>query len=131
MKNKKNATKSQYNYMVTGLLAAKIQHNGAITPEDIKSAVLAAEMAFELISDKIGDDEDDDGSSKPRKKEIINYFEDYIWEDGAATWSELAAYLHRLGIRSNRRITNIFHESLEKGYIRKDEANRKYLPPLP
>ena len=137
MKKNKKPTVSQYSYMVTGLLSAKVQRNGTITKDDVKEAVETAKMAYDLITDAIGDiDEDeDDCDREPRVKNIKepmpNYFDKYIWEDGIATWSELANWLKKQGVTSNRRISNIFRESLEKGYIRKDENTHKYLPPLP
>ena len=134
MKKKHNPTMSQYSYMVTGLLSAKVQRNGVITQEDVKEAVETAEMAYELISEVIGDTEDEDEPEQKPKKEkepMPNYFQDYEWKDGKATWSELNAYLKKQGISSNRRIGNIFRESIEKGYIRRDENTRQYLPPLP
>ena len=137
MKKNKKPTVSQYSYMVTGLLSAKVQMNGTITKDDVKEAVETAKMAYDLITDAIGDiDEDeDDCDREPRVKNIKepmpNYFDKYVWEDGIATWSELANWLKKQGVTSNRRISNIFRESLEKGYIRKDENTHKYLPPLP
>lgn len=137
MKKNKKPTVSQYSYMVTGLLSAKVQRNGTITKDDVKEAVETAKMAYDLITDTIGDiDEDEDDCNRvPRVKNIKepmpNYFDKYIWEDGIATWSELANWLKKQGVTSNRRISNIFRESLEKGYIRKDENTHKYLPPLP
>lgn len=150
MKNRNNPTLSQYSYMVTGLLSAEIQRNGIITEDDVKKAVLTAKMAYELISDVVSDTEDDH-ESKPQgeifilktqapgsttydtkeKEPMQNYFQEYEWKDGKATWSELNAWLKKQGITSNRRISNIFRESIDKGYIRKDENTRHYLPPLP
>ena len=133
MKKKHNPTTSQYSYMVTGLLSAKVQRNGTITQEDVKAAVETAKMAYDLISDIIGDVEDEETKpKKPKEKEPMpNYFENYEWKDGKATWSELNAYLKKQGISSNRRISNIFKESIEKGYIRRDDNTRQYMPPLP
>ena len=134
MKKKHNPTTSQYSYMVTGLLSAKVQRNGVITQDDVKEAVATAKMAYELISEVIGDtDEDEDTEPvQPKTKEPMpNYFDNYIWEDGVATWTELAAWLKKQGVTSNRQISKIFRESIEKGYIRKDEVTHKYLPPLP
>ena len=134
MKKKHNPTTSQYSYMVTGLLSAKVQRNGVITKDDVKEAVATAKMAYELISEVIGDTDDDEDTEpvQPKTKEPMpNYFQGYEWKDGKATWSELNAYLKKQGISSNRRIGNIFRESLDKGYIRKDENTRQYLPPLP
>ena len=133
MKKKHNPTTSQYSYMVTGLLSAKVQRNGTITQEDVKAAVETAKMAYDLISEIIGDVEDEESKpKKPKEKEPMpNYFQDYEWKDGKATWSELNAYLKKQGISSNRRISNIFKESIEKGYIRRDDNTRQYMPPLP
>ena len=133
MKKKHNPTTSQYSYMVTGLLSAKVQRNGTITQEDVKAAVETAKMAYDLISEIIGDVEDEETKpKKPKEKEPMpNYFQDYEWKDGKATWSELNAYLKKQGISSNRRISNIFKESIEKGYIRRDDNTRQYMPPLP
>ena len=133
MKKKHNPTTSQYSYMVTGLLSAKVQRNGIITETDVKEAVETAKMAYDLISEIIGDVEDEETKpKKPKEKEPMpNYFENYEWKDGKATWSELNAYLKKQGISSNRRISNIFKESIEKGYIRRDDNTRQYMPPLP
>ena len=133
MKKKHNPTTSQYSYMVTGLLSAKVQRNGTITQEDVKAAVETAKMAYDLISEIIGDVEDEETKpKKPKEKEPMpNYFENYEWKDGKATWSELNAFLKKQGISSNRRISNIFKESIEKGYIRRDDNTRQYFPPLP
>ena len=134
MKKKHNPTTSQYSYMVTGLLSAKVQRNGVITQDDVKEAVATAKMAYELISEVIGDtdeDEDTEPVKSQTKEPMQNYFDNYIWEDGVATWTELAAWLKKQGVTSNRQISKIFRESVEKGYIRKDEVTHKYLPPLP
>ena len=133
MKKKHNPTTSQYSYMVTGLLSAKVQRNGIITETDVKEAVETAKMAYDLISEVIGDVEDEETEPKPKKEKesMPNYFQDYEWKDGKATWSELNAFLKKQGISSNRRISNIFKESIEKGYIRRDDNTRQYMPPLP
>ena len=120
--------------MVTGLLSAKVQRNGVITQDDVKEAVATAKMAYELISEVIGDtdeEEDTEPVQSKTKEPMPNYFQDYEWKNGKATWSELNAYLKKQGISSNRRIGNIFRESIDKGYIRRDENTRQYLPPLP
>ena len=137
MKKKTNKpTASQYSYMVTGLLSAKLQRDGVITQENVKEAVETAEMAYEMIFEIIGDtdegDDDDTETKRTKEKEPLpNYFQDYEWKDGKATWSELNAYLKNQGVTSNRRISFIFRDSIEKGYIRRDEKTRQYLPPIP
>ena len=121
MKKKAKPTTSQYSYMVTGLLAAKVQRNGVVIRGDVIEAVATAKMAYELIAEVIGDiddDEEDKPSEKKVKEPMPNYFDNYIWEDGVATWSELANWLKKQGVTSNRRISNIFRESLEKGFDR-------------
>ena len=120
--------------MVTGLLSAKVQRNGVITQDDVKEAVATAKMAYDLITETIGEvdeDEDHEPKGKKAKEPMPNYFDNYIWEDGVATWTELAEWLKKQGVTSNRQISKIFRESVEKGYIRKDEVTHKYLPPLP
>ena len=133
MKKKHNPTTSQYSYMVTGLLAAKVQRNGVVVRGDVIEAVATAKMAYELIAEVIGEVDDDETEPKPKKEKepMPNYFQDYEWKDGKATWSELNAFLKKQGISSNRRISNIFKESIEKGYIRRDDNTRQYMPPLP
>ena len=133
MKKKHNPTTSQYSYMVTGLLAAKVQRNGVVIRGDVIEAVATAKMAYELIAEVIGEVDDDETEPKHKKvkEPMPNHFQDYEWKDGKATWSELNAYLKKQGISSNRRISNIFKESIEKGYIRRDENTRQYFPPLP
>ena len=71
MKKKHNPTTSQYSYMITGLLSAKVQRNGVITQDDVKEAVATTKMAYELISEVIGDtDEDEDTEPvQPKTKE--------------------------------------------------------------
>ena len=59
MKKNKKPTVSQYSYMVTGLLSAKVQRNGTITKDDVKEAVETAKMAYDLITDTIGDIDED------------------------------------------------------------------------
>ena len=132
MKKKHTATTSQYSYMVTGLLSAKVQRNGIITQDDVKEAVATAKMAYELISETIGDTGEEEETEQAKEKEPLpNYFRDYEWKDGTATWSELNAWLKSKGITSNRKISTIFRESVEKGYIVRDEKSRQYMPPLP
>lgn len=134
---KQKPTTSQYSYMVTGLLTAKIQRNGVITQDDVKEAVETAKMAYDMIAEAIVEEEGDasqqmlDRLERAGYSEIPNYFEDYEWKNGVATWTELAAWLRLNGVTSNRRISNIFKVSIERGYIRRDENTHKYLPPLP
>ena len=68
MKKKHNPTTSQYSYMVTGLLSAKVQRNGGITQDDVKEAVETAEMAYELISEIIGDTDEDEDTEPVQSK---------------------------------------------------------------
>lgn len=134
---KQKPTTSQYSYMVTGLLTAKIQRNGVITQDDVKEAVETAKMAYDMIAEAIVDEDEEasqqilDRLERAGYSEIPNYFEDYEWKKGVATWTELAAWLKNNGVTSNRRISNIFKVSIERGYIRRDENTHKYLPPLP
>lgn len=126
MKKKPKATTSQYSYMVTGLLSAKVQQCGTITQDDVKEAVTTAKLAYELIAEIIGEDEEK--PSKPKSTEPMpNYFADYPGERGKpVTWTELANWLKSQGITSNRKISKIFKESVEQDYIRRDEITHKY-----
>ena len=66
--------------MVTGLLSAVIQHNGVITKADVEGAVETAKMAYELISEVIGDTDDDEDTEPVQsktKEPMPNYFQDY------------------------------------------------------
>ena len=136
MKKKMRPTASQYSYMVTGLLSAKVQRSGTITQEDIKMAVETAKTAYDLIADVIGEliEDNEEKSSQHRKtsEPMPNYFESFQWMEGKpTTWTELESWLKQQGITSNRQISKIFRESIDKGYIRRDEITRKYFPPLP
>lgn len=131
MKKKPKATTSQYSYMVTGLLSAKVQQCGTITQDDVKEAVTTAKLAYELIAEIIGEDEEK--PSEPKLPEPMpNYFAGYPWVIGKpATWTELANWLKSQGVTSNRKISKIFKESIEKGYIRRNEITHKYQRPEP
>ena len=132
MKTKNKATVMQYNYMVTGLLSAKVQRGEPITQDDVKDAVSTAKTAYDMIYEILGESDEEEAADQATKNEPMpNYFQDYGWKDGKSTWSELCEHIRTRGIRSNRRISAIFKESIEKGYIRKDAKSRFYLPPLP
>lgn len=133
MKKNKKPTTSQLSYMVTGLLSAMIQKHGNITKTNVEEAIETAKFAYDLIIEAVGDPEKDEEDDHQRKKqeEMPNYFADFPWKEGKATWTDLDRFLRTKGVTSNRRISKIFNESLEKGYLRKDENTHKYLPPLP
>ena len=126
MKKKPKATTSQYSYMVTGLLSAKVQQCGTITQDDVKEAVTTAKLAYELIAELIGEDEEK--PSEPKLPEPMpNYFADYPDKSGKpVTWTELANWLKSQGVTSNRKISKIFKESVEKDYLSRDEITHKY-----
>lgn len=133
MKKNKKPTTSQLSYMVTGLLSAMIQKHGNITKTNVEEAIETAKFAYDLIIEAVGDPEKDEEDDNQRKKqeEMPNYFADFPWKEGKATWTDLDRFLRTKGVTSNRRISKIFNESLEKGYLRRDENTHKYLPPLP
>lgn len=133
MKKNKKPTTSQLSYMVTGLLSAMIQKHGNITKTNVEEAIETAKFAYDLIIEAVGDPEKDEEDDHQRKKqeEMPNYFADFPWKEGKATWTDLDRFLRTKGVTSNRRISKIFNESLEKGYLRRDENTHKYLPPLP
>ena len=120
--NKKQApTFSQLSYIVTGILAAHVQRGDELSQTVIEKAVFAAKTAAEAIEDIVNeytDDEDESIKEDP--------FKDYPWSDKEERYSDLANHLRAQGVTSNRRISEIFHDSLEKGYLMKNSLTGKY-----
>ena len=120
--NKKQApTFSQLSYIVTGILAAHVQRGDELSQTVIEKAVFAAKTAAEAIEDIVNEyTDDEDGSIKE------DPFKDYPWSDKEERYTDLANHLKAQGVTSNRRISEIFHESLEKGYLMKNSLTGKY-----
>lgn len=121
MTKKQAPTFSQLSYIVTGILAAHVQRGDELSQTVIEKAVFAAKTAAEAIEDIVNeytDDEDDSIKEDP--------FKDYPWSDKEERYTDLANYLKQQGVTSNRRISEIFHESLEKGYLVKNLLTGKY-----
>ena len=121
MTKKQTPTFSQLSYIVTGILAAHVQRGDELSQTVIEKAVFAAKTAAEAIEDIVNeytDDEDDSIKEDP--------FKDYPWSDKEERYTDLANYLKQQGVTSNRRISEIFHESLEKGYLVKNSLTGKY-----
>ena len=120
--NKKQApTFSQLSYIVTGILAAHVQRGDELSQTVIEKAVFAAKTAAEAIEDIVNeytDDEDESFKTDP--------FKDYPWSDKEERYTDLANHLKAQGVTSNRRISEIFHDSLEKGYLVKNSLTGKY-----
>ena len=120
--NKKQApTFSQLSYIVTGILAAHVQRGDELSQTVIEKAVFAAKTAAEAIEDIVNeytDDEDEGIKTDP--------FKDYPWSDKEERYTDLANHLRAQGVTSNRRISEIFHDSLEKGYLVKNSLTGKY-----
>ncbi len=120
--NKKQApTFSQLSYIVTGILAAHVQRGDELSQTVIEKAVFAAKTAAEAIEDIVNeytDDEDESIKEDP--------FKDYPWSDKEERYTDLANHLRAQGVTSNRRISEIFHDSLEKGYLMKNSLTGKY-----
>ena len=120
--NKKQApTFSQLSYIVTGILAAHVQRGDELSQTVIEKAVFAAKTAAESIEDIVNeytDDEDESIKTDP--------FKDYPWSDKEERYTDLANHLRAQGVTSNRRISEIFHDSLEKGYLVKNSLTGKY-----
>ena len=120
--NKKQApTFSQLSYIVTGILAAHVQRGDELSQTVIEKAVFAAKTAAEAIEDTVNeytDDEDESIKEDP--------FKDYPWSDKEERYTDLANHLRAQGVTSNRRISEIFHDSLEKGYLMKNSLTGKY-----
>ena len=120
--NKKQApTFSQLSYIVTGIIAAHVQRGDELSQTVIEKAVFAAKTAAEAIEDIVNEyTDDEDGSIKE------DPFKDYPWSDKEERYTDLANHLKAQGVTSNRRISEIFHESLEKGYLVKNSLTGKY-----
>jgi len=134
MKKQKKPTVSQYSYMVTGLLSACVQRTGMVTETDVKMAIETAKVAYQMISELVADQDDEKPTAGAKKGNTppVDHFADYPWDDQTATYTQLANWLKDVkGITSNRRISNIFHECLENGFITRNPETRRYDHPLP
>ena len=121
MIKKQAPTFSQLSYIVTGILAAHVQRGDELSQTVIEKAVFAAKTAAEAIEDIVNEYADDeDGSIKE------DPFKDYPWSDKEERYTDLANHLRAQGVTSNRRISEIFHDSLEKGYLMKNSLTGKY-----
>ena len=121
MTKKQTPTFSQLSYIVTGILAAHVQRGDELSQTVIEKAVFAAKTAAEAIEDIVNeytDDEDESIKTDP--------FKDYPWSDNEERYTDLANYLKQQGVTSNRRISEIFNESREKGYLVKNLLTGKY-----
>ena len=116
---KQTATFSQVSYIVTGILSAHTQRGDELTDEVIEKAVRAAKTASEAISEIVSDGDTDN-------QPIIDPFKDYPWSDKWERYTDLANYLTQQGVSSNRRISQIFRECIEAGYLVKDALTGKY-----
>ena len=131
MTKKQAPTFSQLSYIVTGILAAHVQRGDELSQTVIEKAVFAAKTAAEAIEDIVNEyTDDEDGSIKE------DPFKDYPWSDKEERYTDLANHLRAQGVTSNRRISEIFHDSLENGYLVKNSLTGKYkhsepcFPPL-
>lgn len=124
MKNRKTPTVSQYSYITTNLLTAKASRGENITEDDVKAAIKTAQFTLSLIYELTDTDPDEEAPTQEDSIEL-DYFAEYPW-NGEATYTELTKWLHSKGVTSNRRISNILKESLEKGYIHRNGFSRKY-----
>ena len=121
MTKKQAPTFSQLSYIVTGILAAHVQRGDELSQTVIEKAVFAAKTAAEAIEDIVNEyTDDEDGSIKE------DPFKDYPWSDKEERYTDLANHLRAQGVTSNRRISDIFHDSLEKGYLVKNSLTGKY-----
>ena len=106
---------------MTGILAAHVQRGDELSQTVIEKAVFAAKTAAEAIEDIVNEyTDDEDGSIK------TDPFKDYPWSDKEERYTDLANHLKAKGVTSNRRISEIFHESLENGYLMKNSLTGKY-----
>lgn len=121
MTKKQAPTFSQLSYIVTGILAAHVQRGDELSQTVIEKAVFAAKTAAEAIEDIVNEYTDDEDCSIKEDP-----FKDYPWSDKEERYTDLANHLRAQGVTSNRRISEIFHESLEKGYLVKNSLTGKY-----
>lgn len=120
--NKKQApTFSQLSYIVTGILAAHVQRGDELSQTVIEKAVFAAKTAAEAIEDIVSEGKDDS------EEELKDVFKEYPWTDKPERYTNLANWLKDQGVTSNRRISEIFHEQLEAGFLKKDALSGKYI----
>ena len=121
MTKKQAPTFSQLSYIVTGILAAHVQRGDELSQTVIEKAVFAAKTAAEAIEDIVNEyTDDEDGSIKE------DPFKDYPWSDKEERYTDLANHLKAQGVTSNRRISEIFNEAREKGYLVKNLLTGKY-----
>ena len=121
MTKKQAPTFSQLSYIVTGILAAHVQRGDELSQTVIEKAVFAAKTAAEAIEDIVSEDKDDS------EEELKDVFKEYPWTDKPERYTNLANWLKDQGVTSNRRISEIFHEQLEAGFLKKDALSGKYI----
>ncbi len=121
MTKKQTPTFSQLSYIVTGILAAHVQRGDELSQAVIEKAVFAAKTAAEAIEDIVSEGKDDS------EEELKDVFKEYPWTDKPERYTNLANWLKNQGVTSNRRISEIFHEQLEAGFLKKDALSGKYI----
>ena len=121
MTKKQAPTFSQLSYIVTGILAAHVQRGDELSQTVIEKAVFAAKTAAEAIEDIVSEGKDDS------EEEMKDVFKEYPWTDKPERYTNLANWLKNQGVTSNRRISEIFHEQLEAGFLKKDALSGKYI----
>ena len=121
MNKKQTPTFSQLSYIVTGILAAHVQRGDELSQTVIEKAVFAAKTAAEAIEDIVNEGKDDS------EEELKDVFKEYPWTDKPERYTNLANWLKDQGVTSNRRISEIFHEQLEAGFLKKDALSGKYI----
>ena len=121
MTKKQAPTFSQLSYIVTGILAAHVQRGDELSQTVIENAVFAAKTAAEAIEDIVSEGKDDSD------EELKDVFKEYPWTDKPERYTNLANWLKDRGVTSNRRISEIFHEQLEAGFLKKDALSGKYI----
>ena len=121
MTKKQAPTFSQLSYIVTGILAAHVQRGDELSQTVIEKAVFTAKTAAEAIEDIVSEGKDDS------EEELKDVFKEYPWTDKPERYTNLANWLKDQGVTSNRRISEIFHEQLEAGFLKKDALSGKYI----
>ena len=122
MKKKTTTSKSQYCYMVTGILAAHVRNGEELTINCIKKAVAASVLAFELISKETDLPEE---KQTETDTETVDYFAKFPWNGCGATYTELENWIRKNVINSKHRANIIIRESKSSGLIYQD-SHRRY-----
>lgn len=115
-------TPSQMIYMTTGIITAKIKNGEKIDNQAIRESIDTAKNVFEQMEDVLSEQDNE----VIEETNQTNPLEGYNWGCKEHRYTEIANWLKSQGIKSNRKISSIFHESLESGYLKRNDSTGKY-----